>query len=240
MELRDTDLRILDIAVKYGFSSQEAFTRAFVKAYGCTPYVYRQNPKPVTLSIKQNVLSPEYYTSKGEYDMNDLKEASVRFEYIPAHKYIGIWDINAKNYGQFWERHNCDEVCGIIESMRNIAHPVVGCHMAGWFYENGQKGYFYGFGVPLDFIGEIPKGFECREFPESDYLVFFHPSFDYLLDNDEVMSRVEHLAWNFNPENGYKWWIPKGYKWNEDVCQAYQRHFPEVVGYEVLRPVRKI
>ncbi|RQW12506.1 helix-turn-helix transcriptional regulator, partial [Paenibacillus rhizophilus] len=26
MELRDTDQRVLDIAVKYGFSSQEAFT----------------------------------------------------------------------------------------------------------------------------------------------------------------------------------------------------------------------
>lgn len=29
LELRDTEARILDIAVKFGFSSQEAFTRAF-------------------------------------------------------------------------------------------------------------------------------------------------------------------------------------------------------------------
>lgn len=32
----------------------------------------------------------------------------------------------------------------------------------------------------------------------------------------------------------------KGYEWNEENCNDYQRHYPEVIGYEVLRPVRKI
>lgn len=32
--LRDTADKIIDIALQYGFSSQEAFTRAFVRAYG--------------------------------------------------------------------------------------------------------------------------------------------------------------------------------------------------------------
>ena len=36
-ELRDTDTGILDIALNYGFSSHEAFTRAFRAAYGLTP-----------------------------------------------------------------------------------------------------------------------------------------------------------------------------------------------------------
>ena len=30
----------------YGFSSQQALTRAFVYAYGCTPAAYRRNPDP--------------------------------------------------------------------------------------------------------------------------------------------------------------------------------------------------
>jgi len=29
------------------------------------------------------------------------------------------------------------------------------------------------------------------------------------------------------------------YEWNEDVCQDYQRHYPEGIGYEVLRPVKR-
>lgn len=237
--LRDTADRIIDIALRYGFSSQEALTRAFVKAYGCTPYAYRINPRPIKLSIKQVVLYPDKNLFGG-ISMNTVKEANVRFEYIPAHKYIGIWDMKAKNYSEFWEHHNCDEVCGIIDSMRHVAHEVVGCHQAGWFYENGQKGYFYGVGVSSDYNGNVPEGFEIRCIPVSMYLVFFHPPFDFLADNDDVMEKVETLAWNYNPKESEKWWIPSGYQWNETTCPDYQRHFPEVLGYEVLRPIIKI
>ena len=48
-DLRDTEEGILDIAVNYGFSSHEAFTRAFKEVYGLTPSEYRQNPVPVVL-----------------------------------------------------------------------------------------------------------------------------------------------------------------------------------------------
>lgn len=43
-DVRDTDASILDIAVKYGFSSNEAFTHAFKKAYGVSPSAYRTGP----------------------------------------------------------------------------------------------------------------------------------------------------------------------------------------------------
>lgn len=42
-ELKNSNLRILDIAIKYGYLSQESFTRAFVSRYGCTPKHYRMN-----------------------------------------------------------------------------------------------------------------------------------------------------------------------------------------------------
>ncbi|MCD2348063.1 helix-turn-helix domain-containing protein [Clostridium guangxiense] len=212
LELRDTNVRILDIALKYGYSSQEALTRALVNAYGLTPLTYRKSPKPVQLSIKQDVLSPEDYIPIGGNRMSNIKEPSIRFEYIPAHKYIGIWDIRVNNYCDFSKYHDCDEVCVIIESMRNVASESVGPHMAGWFYEAGKRGYFYGFGVPIDYNGEIPDGFEIKEFPASNYMVFFHPPFQYLEDNGEVMTSVEKLAWNYNPLQSDRWWIPGGYE----------------------------
>ena len=39
--LRSSDQRIIDIALDCGFSSSEAFSRAFGKEYGCSPRVYR-------------------------------------------------------------------------------------------------------------------------------------------------------------------------------------------------------
>lgn len=41
-EIKTTNRRFLDIALDYGFSTQEAFTRAFTSAYGCTPSKYRK------------------------------------------------------------------------------------------------------------------------------------------------------------------------------------------------------
>ena len=235
LEIRDTRDRILDIALKYGYSSQEALTRAFVNAYGYTPAAYRRHPIPIVLSNKQVVFFPEHYMNKGEATMSKviLTEPHIRMEHIPEHKYIGIWDAEVTDYMSFWAKRDCDKVCGIIDSMSHVSHPIVTCHTAGWFYEKGKKGYFYGFGVPADYDGVIPERFEVRTIPASDYIVFFHPPFDYIKDCGELMGRVENLAWNFDPTT-------RGYEWNEEACQDYQRHYPEVIGYEILRPVKKL
>ncbi len=42
MALQKSKDRIIDIAIQYGFSSHEAFTRAFVRVYGYTPFQYRK------------------------------------------------------------------------------------------------------------------------------------------------------------------------------------------------------
>lgn len=252
--LRDTDERIIDIAIKCGYSSQEALTRAFVAAYGCTPSAYRRNPHPIVLSNRQVVFFPEHYyelygKNQGGIAMSKtcLTEASIRVEYIPAHKYIGICDDRADNYCDFWEYHNCDEICGIIESMRNVADPIVNCHTAGWMKKDGKRRYFYGVGVPVDHDGPIPEGFTMWNCPASYYMVFYHPPFDYLQDCGEVMERVEKLAWNYDivrhglTDNTAEYADSRRlYEWNEDNCTCYQRHNPELLGYEVLRPIKKV
>lgn len=250
VEVKTSPRRILDIALDWGFSSQEAFTRAFREAYGCTPAAYRRNPRPIPLFMGKDVFHPWQYSAmrKGGSDMskNELREARVRVEYIPAHKYVGIWDKEAVCYDTFWARHDCDQVCGIIESMRDKSHPVVTAHTAGWYYVDKERRYFYGFGVPEDYKGPVPEGFELRAFPGSYYLVFYHPPFDYMENNGEVMSRVEELAWNYDLDNerpdpsglSTSQWGGGRFQWNEDQCQCYQRHYPEGIGYEVLRPVK--
>jgi len=42
IDLRETKLKIIDIAVKYGFSSNEAFSRAFYKRFGYNPSQFRK------------------------------------------------------------------------------------------------------------------------------------------------------------------------------------------------------
>lgn len=49
-------------------------------------------------------------------NLSNLQEVVIKIEKIPAHKFIGIWDTDAGNYGEFWSngKHDCDEVCGTL------------------------------------------------------------------------------------------------------------------------------
>lgn len=234
IELRDHKTSIIDIALKYGYSSQQSFTRAFTTAYDYTPLTYRKNPKPIALRARKEVLFPEYYYEKEVREMSKtvLKEANVRVVFIPAHKYLYLEDKSVQDYFSFWHNKDCDQIMGIIESMNNIAHPIIGAHTAGWLWQDEKRGYTYGIGVDMSFNQDIPTGFNIIEYPDSYYLSFYHPPFDFLKDCDKVVENVEEMAWGFDPKT-------MGYDWNEKTCQDYQVLVPEVIGYEVLRPVIK-
>ena len=230
-EIRDTKERILDIAVRYGYSSQEALSRQFKEQYGCTPAAYRRNPVPIRLQIQKEVLLPDYSEQERINTMEQTR-LFVRVEHIPAHKYLGVFEKRATNYCEFWDYQDCDTITGIVTSMDKLAHPIVTAHTAGWVKDGEKRTYFYGTGVPLDYNGPVPEGFELRDVPASDYLVFGYPSFDFMTENADVMGAVEKMAWNFDPS-------VMGYSWNEEDCPDYQRHYPEKFGYQVLRPVKK-
>jgi len=232
LALRDSTLPLVDIALEYGFSSQQALTRAFTAAYGCAPSAYRRNPVPIPLTMKKTVLTPSD-SIKGDFVMSNLVIPTWRVEHIPAHRFLGVYERSETADGPVWPGHDCDLMCGIVQSMPNC-HPIVTRHTAGWKWAAGERNYFYGLGVEPDYKGPVPEGFVLTGvLPASYYLVFCHPRFDYLTENGEVMKRVEELAWNFDP-------VPFGYEWREDECQDYQRHYPEVLGYQVLRPVKII
>ena len=230
--LRDTRCPIVDVALECGFSSQSAFTTAFKAAFGCSPRRYRDHPTPIPLTVRKVVLTSSTITERTD-TMSNLTEPNIRVEFIPAHSYLGCYGPSTTAQGELWPGHDCDLLAGIVQSFTE-GDLVIAPHTAGWTWENGERRYFYGSGTAPDYTGPVPEGFELRgPFPGSYYLVFSHPPFVYPDENAEVMKRVEDLAWNFDPSK-------LGFAWNEEVCQDYQRHYSEVIGYQVLRPVKKL
>lgn len=71
----------------------------------------------------------------------------------------------------------------------------------------------------------------CIEVPESAYVVFYHPQYNYNDINDSVMATVDEIASKWNP-------IESGYEWNEIKNPIYQRSNPENFGYAVCRPIK--
>ncbi|MBO7744396.1 helix-turn-helix transcriptional regulator [Paenibacillus sp. MWE-103] len=52
MELKETQQKTIDLAFKYGFLSQEAFTRAFKGTFGISPSAFRKKPQPLQTYLK--------------------------------------------------------------------------------------------------------------------------------------------------------------------------------------------
>lgn len=59
LELRDSKARVLDIALKYGFSSVDGYQRAFLKEFGCNPGFYANFPMPIYLFFPFGVKPPK-------------------------------------------------------------------------------------------------------------------------------------------------------------------------------------
>lgn len=71
LDIRDTKERLLDIAFKYGFSSQEAMTRALKTAYGHTPRAFRKNPYLIVLPEQHVATRLENVDEKRGFTMSD-------------------------------------------------------------------------------------------------------------------------------------------------------------------------
>src|SRR5215510_713703 len=123
IEVRDTKNRFLDIAIKYGFGSHEAFTRAFKTVYGITPKNYRKNPLPVLLRTKINTFD-RYILGIGEIGMvQSTEDVKVYFITMSAHKFLHVKNYESNGYFDFWEKQgkipgqDCDTICGLIDSI---------------------------------------------------------------------------------------------------------------------------
>lgn len=123
-EVRDSKRSLLDIALDYGFSSHEAFTRAFKDAYGVTPSAYRAAPRPVVLRTKIHPFD-RYFLGLGEIGMATSKDGvKTYFVTIPAHKFLHIENRESNGYWDFWQKQalipgqDCETICGLLESIR--------------------------------------------------------------------------------------------------------------------------
>lgn len=222
--IRDTNARLIDIALDCGYASHAAMTAAFQRAYGLTPQAYRATRRLIPLPLP-------FVPKEKQGGEHMLTDPNIRVEYIPAHRYLGVFRPSVQGEERIWPGHDCDLVTHTVESLGHLADVVLPAHTAGWLIDGDARTPFYGLGVPADYAGVIPAGFELRDVPGGYYQVVSHPPFDYASDNAEVMRRVEALAFG-EP------CAVKGWRW-QPAGHCYQRHYPEGHGYMVLRPIMR-
>ena len=225
-DLRDSDAGVLNIAVKYWFSSQEAFTRAFKAAYGITPAGYRKHPAPVVL---QTILRPfDCYLMKGERNgmENSRTEVKVYFVKIPAHKFLHIRNYESVGYWDFWEKESkipgcdCDTICGLLDSIPGKLDDVGGTEqdagsgqVMAWINEPSGRicswgiplAEAYGVRLPAGYAGPVPAQMQLMDVPEGEYAVFEHGPFDFEKENRAVEEKMEAAMMAMDYEaSGYR------------------------------------
>lgn len=252
-EVRDTEEGILDIAVRYGFSSHEAFTRAFKESYGITPSEYRRNPVPVVL---RTIIRPFdcYIVEQGGYGMRKTTEdVKIYFVTIPAHKFLHIRNYESIGYWDFWQKQSvipgqdCETICGLLDSIKGKlddeggteANSGSGQLMA---YINEPTGRIcswgiplaesYGVRLPMDYQGEVPEQMMLMDVPEGEYIVFEHGPFDYETQNCRVEEKIEDAMKSFDYE-------ASGYCLDTFQGRVFYFYHDEKRYWKYVRPVKK-
>ncbi len=253
-EIRDTQRGLLDIALDYGFSSHEAFSRAFKEAYGVSPSGYRSNPVPVVL---RTVIRPFdcYLLGIGGTGMaKSTENIKVYFVTIPAHKFMHIRNYESIGYWDFWQKQSkipgqdCDTICGLLDSIKGkLDDTGTGEHDASggqvMAYINEPEGRLcswgiplaeaYGVRLPLDYDGPVPPQMQIMDVPDGEYIVFEHGPFDFETENASVEAEIEKAMKEFNyAESGYELDITQGrvfYFYHD--CKRFWKY---------IRPVKKI
>lgn len=253
-EVRDSERDLLSIALDYGFSSHEAFTRAFKDIYAVTPSAYRKDPKPVVLRTKIHTFD-RYLLGMGEIGMiktsGDIK---IYFVTIPAHKFLHIKNYESNGYWDFWKKQeevkgqDCDTICGLLDSIKgklddkggSEANSGSGQIMA---YINDPKGLdccygtpraeCYGVRLPADYSGEVPPQMLLIDVPEADYIVFEHGPFDYEQENNSVEQKIEEAMAGFSYEG-------TGYCFDTTPGRMGYFFHDVTMYWKQIRPVKKV
>ena len=254
IEVRDTDRRLIDIALDYGFSSHEAFTRAFRAEYGVTPAAYRLKPLAVVLRTRI-IPFDRYALGMGEIGMiHSDNRINVYFTTIPAHKLLYIRNRVSNGYWDFWQHHgaipgeDCHTICGLLDSIPGKLDDMgSGDISAGaghiMAYENSpQGGSFacyptarfecYGCRLPVDYDGPVPEVMRLTDVARGEYIVFEHGPFDYDQESRTVKSAID-AAWEAFD------WAASDYEFDDAPGRMYYFYHDPSRFWKELWPVRR-
>ena len=167
-ELNNSNLRIIDVAIKYGYNSPDSFTRAFQNLHGITPSEARNNGQ----SLKAYPRMTFQLSIKGGNVMNYRIEEKEAFRIVGIKKRVPIvfHGVNP-DIASMWESLNNET----IKQLKNISNvEPIGLLSAstnfseGRMEEKGELDHYIGVATTI----ECPTNLTHLEVPASIWAVF--------------------------------------------------------------------
>lgn len=167
-DLRDPSMKVIDIAVKYGYSSPDSFTRAFQQLHGITPTEARNNGR----SLKAYPKVTFQLSIKGGNEMNYRIVEKEAFRIVGIKKRVPIifsgvnpeiasmWQsLDEKRINELKNLANI-EPTGLISASTNFSE--------GRMEEKGELDHYIGAATTK----ECPENLAMLEVPASAWAVF--------------------------------------------------------------------
>ncbi|MFD9625488.1 AraC family transcriptional regulator [Peribacillus muralis] len=167
-ELKDNSIKVIDIAIKYGYSSPDSFARAFQQLHGITPSEARSNGH----SLKAYPPMSFQLSIKGGNEMNYRIEEKEAFHIIGIKKRVPIifngvnpeiasmWEsLDEKTINELKKLSNVEPV-GLLSASTNFSE--------GRLEEKGELDHYIGVATKR----ECPDTFTLLEVDASTWAVF--------------------------------------------------------------------
>lgn len=225
LKLRDSKIKIIDIAFEMGFKSVDGYQRAFQKEFNCNPYEYSKNPIPIYLF---NPYGVKFKNMGVRRNMEKTKNVFIQVIEKPERKVIIKRGVKATEYFEYCNEVGCD-VWGLLSSIKSISGEPVCLWLPKKYIKENTSMYVQGVEVDINYNGVIPDGFEIIELPKSKYLMFQGEPFkeeDYCTAIEEVQEAIK----KYNPN-------VIGYEWNNESPRIQLEPIGER-GYIELYPIK--
>lgn len=222
LELIFTFMPIREIAKKYCFESQEAFTRAFKSFAGITPGQFRKQKGPLVS------FSPIELTQYAKHFRKGAITMTPRFEHKDAFTVVGIarqFTMENNTIPQLWDDFN--------QRNKEIKHALyeaaIGvCYYAPDYQKDSSFTYMAGWIVTL--ADDIPEGMSAHTLPACDYAVFEHKG-----ALDTLQKTYDYIFREWLPASEYEMAIQDDFEWYDE---RFKYGAPESV-MEIWIPVKK-
>lgn len=164
-ELQNTGVKVIDIALKYGYESPEAFSRAFKKMHGVAPMLARYKG----VSLKAYPRLSFHISIRGDVEMNYKIEEKQGFVMFGVSTLV-----NADGENPFIEIPEYWKDCksnGTVDRIRVAAGLGEHGQIHAVLYNNQGERFSYMIGYFLPQNG-LPGGFEQLQIPAQTYAIF--------------------------------------------------------------------